>query len=182
MLTGRIVQPAGRRRRATPPGSWQRWSQRAGEPVIRAGAMQAMRIMGEQFVLGRTIDAALKRGARHDARRGCHALFLRHAGRGRAHQRRRRALSRRATPTRSTRSAKAPAARARSASDGISVKLSALHPRYEARQDERVIASSIRACCSSPKRRQEAQHRPHPRRRGGRPPGAVAEAARAPGA
>src|SRR5262245_9351507 len=36
---------------------------RAGEPVVRMGAMQAMRILGEQFVLGRTIEAALKRGA-----------------------------------------------------------------------------------------------------------------------
>src|SRR5262245_59740092 len=36
---------------------------RAGEPVVRMGAMQAMRIVGEQFVLGRNIEAALRRGA-----------------------------------------------------------------------------------------------------------------------
>ncbi len=35
---------------------------RSGEPVIRAAVMQAMRIMGEHFVLGRTIEQAMKRG------------------------------------------------------------------------------------------------------------------------
>ena len=74
-----------------------RRARRASRSCARA-AMQAMRILGEQFVLGRTIDAAMKRGA--GMKRGGlgHALLVRHAGRGRAHQRRRRALSSRATP------------------------------------------------------------------------------------
>ena len=33
---------------------------RSGEPVIRKAMRQAMRIMGKQFVLGRTIEEALR--------------------------------------------------------------------------------------------------------------------------
>ena len=32
---------------------------RSGEPIIRAGVDVAMRLMGEQFVTGRTIEEAL---------------------------------------------------------------------------------------------------------------------------
>ena len=34
---------------------------RLGEPVIRAAVSQAMKILGKQFVFGRTIDEAMKR-------------------------------------------------------------------------------------------------------------------------
>ena len=34
-------------------------TRKAGEPVIRAAVNGAMKIMGEQFVLGRTINACL---------------------------------------------------------------------------------------------------------------------------
>ncbi len=37
-----------------------------GEPVIRAAVMQAMKIMGGQYVLGRTIEEGLKRGVKHN--------------------------------------------------------------------------------------------------------------------
>ena len=39
---------------------------RAGEPVVRTAMRQAMRIMGHQFVMGRTIDEALARAAKKD--------------------------------------------------------------------------------------------------------------------
>ena len=82
---------AGRRRRARRAaicgGFIKRLAGRLGEPVIRQAVGAAVRIMGEQFVLGRTIEAAL--GAREA--RGL-PLLVRHAGRGRAHRRRRRAL------------------------------------------------------------------------------------------
>ena len=41
---------------------------RLGEPVIRASVGQAMRIMGEHFVLGETIDSAMKRAQRYAAK------------------------------------------------------------------------------------------------------------------
>ena len=60
MLTGRVIdltpQAAGN------VGDYvKKMVTKSGEPVIRGAMMQAMRIMGEQFVLGRTIDEAMKR-------------------------------------------------------------------------------------------------------------------------
>src|SRR5579871_4826405 len=63
MLTGRIVRPSEEAAR-DPGGFIRRMVREAGEPLIRAAMMQAMRIMGEQFVLGRTIKEGLKRGQR----------------------------------------------------------------------------------------------------------------------
>ena len=61
------------------------WSRGSGEPVVREALRQAMRILGQQFVLGQTIEQAIER-ARQDAGAGL-PLLLRHAGRGRAHRR-----------------------------------------------------------------------------------------------
>ncbi len=52
------------------PGGSQWFSNilnRLGEPVVRKAMLQAMKILGGQYVLGRTIDEAIKRGAKvHD--------------------------------------------------------------------------------------------------------------------
>ncbi|HZF31122.1 MAG TPA: bifunctional proline dehydrogenase/L-glutamate gamma-semialdehyde dehydrogenase PutA [Gammaproteobacteria bacterium] len=61
LLTGRIVGAADV---AEPPGPFfARLVERLGEPVVRAALKQAMRILGQQFVMGETIDAALARAA-----------------------------------------------------------------------------------------------------------------------
>lgn len=39
---------------------------RMGEPLIRTAVMQAMRIMGGQYVLGRTIQEGLKQGIKQN--------------------------------------------------------------------------------------------------------------------
>jgi RHH-type proline utilization regulon transcriptional repressor/proline dehydrogenase/delta 1-pyrroline-5-carboxylate dehydrogenase len=65
MLTGRVVRAAGGRNRQSRRLHLGRMVRQAGEPVIRAAMMQAMRIMGGQFVMGRTIEEALKRGQRN---------------------------------------------------------------------------------------------------------------------
>lgn len=110
--------------------------QRAGEPVIRSAVQLAIELMGEQFVLGETIEQALKRARRQEARgftysfdmlgeaamtmsdaeryysdyeRAIHAIGKESAGRGIHH------------------------------GSGISIKLSALHPRYERAQAARII-------------------------------------------
>src|SRR5450432_1118636 len=60
MLTGRLVLPdAGTQR--DPAGFIRNLVARVGEPVVRTALRQAMRIMGHQFVMGRTIDEALER-------------------------------------------------------------------------------------------------------------------------
>src|SRR5690606_25883841 len=63
MLTGKLVDMDEEASRDL-PGFLKRLAGRVGEPVIRAAVAQAIRIMGEQFVLGRTIEAAQQRAAR----------------------------------------------------------------------------------------------------------------------
>src|SRR6185312_3568759 len=62
MLTGKLIDPdeeAG----ADLPGFIRRLAGRLGEPVIRRAVGAAVKIMGEQFVLGATIERALQRAA-----------------------------------------------------------------------------------------------------------------------
>ena len=93
------------------------------------------------------------------------------------------ALPRRPTSTRSTPSARPAAGSGVYAGPGISVKLSALHPRYERAQHARVMAELLPrlqdARCCWPRR---LRHRPQHRRRGGRPARAVARPDRGAGA
>src|SRR5258708_8846640 len=62
MLTGKLIDPdeeAG----ADLPGFIRRLAGRLGEPVIRRAVGAAVKIMGEQFVLGATIEKAIRRAA-----------------------------------------------------------------------------------------------------------------------
>ncbi len=61
LLTGRIVKPADVTE--APASFFDRLVGRIGEPVVRAALRQAMRILGEQFVMGETIERALRRAA-----------------------------------------------------------------------------------------------------------------------
>lgn len=110
--------------------------QRVGEPVVRTAVGQAMRVMGQQFVLGQTIEEAFKRGQDMIEKCYLHSFdMLGEAARTEADARRYfRSYS------------KAIAAIAEHATEnyvhdnaGISVKLSALHPRYESVNCERVM-------------------------------------------
>jgi RHH-type proline utilization regulon transcriptional repressor/proline dehydrogenase/delta 1-pyrroline-5-carboxylate dehydrogenase len=138
MLTGRIVSlPEEMQGDA---GQFMgRLVARAGEPVVRAGAMQAMRILGEQFVLGRTIDAALKRGAAmtRAGAAACYSFDMLGEG-ARTNEDAERYLRSYSAAVAAVGAASEGAGP--HASSGVSVKLSALHPRYEARQEKRVFA------------------------------------------
>ncbi len=68
MLTGRVVRLDAADTRDL-AGTLKRLVHNSGEPVIRGGITQAMRILGRQFVMGRTIGEALAR-ARDDEKRG----------------------------------------------------------------------------------------------------------------
>ena len=111
---------------------------RAGEPVVRAGAMQAMRILGEQFVLGRNIEAALKRGAALQRSGAATSFSFDMLGEGARTDADAEAYLAAYALAIDAVGADAGAAELRMAS-AVSVKLSALHPRYEARQEERVM-------------------------------------------
>ena len=134
-MSARVIQPG-----ETPQGTLGRLAKRLGVPAVRAATRQAMRLMGSHFVLGETIEAALQRtqpgtataprysfdmlgeGARSaaDAMRyfNSYASAIEAIGRGAGH---------RPLPDR----------------PGISVKLSALHPRYEAVSHRRVMAELV---------------------------------------
>ncbi|MGE0828200.1 MAG: bifunctional proline dehydrogenase/L-glutamate gamma-semialdehyde dehydrogenase PutA [Hyphomonadaceae bacterium] len=138
MLTGRVVAPPDEMA-GDVSAFMRRFVTRAGEPVVRAGAMQAMRILGEQFVLGRTIDAALKR-AKGYVRAGHAANFsfdmLGEGARTAADAERYwRSYAEAIDAVCADAEGKGPIA-----ASGISVKLSALFPRYEARHEARVMA------------------------------------------
>ena len=115
---------------------------RLGEPVIRVAVGQAMRLLGSQFVFGRTIDEALGAAAGPEAE-GYRFSFdmLGEAARTADDAARYHAAYSSAI--------KAIGARAGNGSvrdnPGISVKLSALHPRYEYAKRDRVLAELVPA-------------------------------------
>lgn len=135
MLTGRFVD-LGREARADAGGFLKRLMSRSGEPIIRNAMKQAMRIMGKQFVLGRTIDEALAVSKPLEAQ-GYRFSYdmLGEAAFTAADAERYFAAYRNALATIGAKS-KANDIFARAS---ISVKLSALHPRYEEKQEARVM-------------------------------------------
>ncbi len=139
MLTGRIVGPdpdwggdAG--------GLATRLVARLGEPVIREAMIHAMRIVGQQFVMGRTIEEALEctRKVRTPGERysfdmlGEAARTANDAARYLdAYRHAVDCIGKAAVPDGSL------------AGPGVSVKLSALHPRHETAQRERVLRELV---------------------------------------
>jgi RHH-type proline utilization regulon transcriptional repressor/proline dehydrogenase/delta 1-pyrroline-5-carboxylate dehydrogenase len=136
MLTGRIVKPSEGDVR-DPRGVVARLAGRLGEPVLRAAFRHAMRIMGHQFVMGRTIQEALERASGDEQRLYRHSFdMLGEAALTDEDAKRYFEAYRFAIEAIS----KVAAAYA-SPEDAptISVKLSALFPRYEFAQRERVL-------------------------------------------
>jgi RHH-type proline utilization regulon transcriptional repressor/proline dehydrogenase/delta 1-pyrroline-5-carboxylate dehydrogenase len=128
-LTARVIHPG-----ETPEGIVEPLVKRLGLPAVRAATRQAMRLLGSHFVLGQTIQEALSRAGSHhevlysfdmlgeaartgeDAKRyfESYANAIDAIGKSGGNE---------ALPKRS----------------GISVKLSALHPRYEPLSRDRVL-------------------------------------------
>ena len=131
MLTGRLMDVDEETRR-DPQGFMKRLAGRVGEPVIRAAVAQAVRIMGEQFVLGRTIEAALARAKSEGMI--CSFDMLGEGARTAADAERYERAYAAALQTVGSRSGGAGPERGH----GVSVKLSALSPRYEPTQEARV--------------------------------------------
>jgi RHH-type transcriptional regulator, proline utilization regulon repressor / proline dehydrogenase / delta 1-pyrroline-5-carboxylate dehydrogenase len=65
MLTGEFVE-LGDEVKGNTDNWFKNFIKKTGEPVVRTAIMQAMRIMGGQYVLGRTIDEAIKRGTKEN--------------------------------------------------------------------------------------------------------------------
>jgi RHH-type proline utilization regulon transcriptional repressor/proline dehydrogenase/delta 1-pyrroline-5-carboxylate dehydrogenase len=134
MLTGRLLRPD--HGEADLGSVLRRLIARSSEPVWRQAVSAAMRILADQFIMGRTIDEALER-ARGAERHGYRHSFdmLGEAARTMADAERYRAAYERAIAA----IGKAAVGKTIEAAPGISVKLSALHPRYEMAQHDRVM-------------------------------------------
>ena len=123
-----------------PRSAFHRAVARLGEPVIRTAVGQAMRLLGSQFVFGRSIDEAVTRAKKQEANGYTYSYdMLGEAARTSADAARyfdayANAIAR-----------LAPNAKSASVRDnpGISVKLSALHPRYEFTQRHRVMTELV---------------------------------------
>jgi RHH-type transcriptional regulator, proline utilization regulon repressor / proline dehydrogenase / delta 1-pyrroline-5-carboxylate dehydrogenase len=134
-MSARVIQPG-----ETPQGTIGRLAKRLGAPAVRAATRQAMRLMGSHFVLGETIEAALVRAQPHGPRAPRYSFDMLGEGARTAADAERylnsyqraidaigRSVDDRALPDR----------------PGISVKLSALHPRFEAVSHGRVMAELV---------------------------------------
>ncbi|MEI2457013.1 bifunctional proline dehydrogenase/L-glutamate gamma-semialdehyde dehydrogenase PutA [Lysobacter firmicutimachus] len=138
MLTGKLVDLADDTKRDV-HNAFKRLVGRVGEPVIRLAVRQAMRIMGHQFVMGRTIGEALARSKKGDNAHyrysfdmlGEGALTTKDALRYlQAYRDAIHAIGKSGNYKNSD----------VFAAPSISVKLSALHPRYEHAKRARVFA------------------------------------------
>lgn len=134
-ITARIIQPG-----ETPESILGQLTKRLGLPAVRTATRQAMRVMGNHFVLGQTIEEALKRATSSKGRLYRYSFDMLGEGARTADDARRYFES----------YASAIDAIGHSAGNeplpnrpGISVKLSALHPRYEATSRERVMRELV---------------------------------------
>ncbi len=139
MLTGRIYRE-GAPAEAHLVSTLRRMVRRVGEPVVRAAVAQAMKVMGQQFVLGRTIEEALERGEEM-VEKGYRYSYDMLGEAARTEPDARRYF--RAYANAIAEISKLASADFAHDNPGISVKLSALHPRYETVQRERVLAELV---------------------------------------
>jgi RHH-type proline utilization regulon transcriptional repressor/proline dehydrogenase/delta 1-pyrroline-5-carboxylate dehydrogenase len=134
-LSAAVIQPG-----ETPQGTIGRLIKRIGLPAVRIATRQAMRLMGNHFVLGETIEAALARAQSGEAHAARYSFDMLGEGARTAADAKRylaaytdaieaigRSAGNRPLPDR----------------PGISVKLSALHPRYEATSHARVMKELV---------------------------------------
>ena len=129
-ISARIIQPG-----ETPENIIETLGKRLGLPAVRTATRQAMRLLGSHFVLGQSIEEALGRAATQREFRYSYDM-LGEGARTEADAQRyfvsyARAIDAIALTAGNARLPERP---------GISVKLSALHPRYEAVSRERVLA------------------------------------------
>ena len=132
MLTGRVLKRDDPGLAAT----LHALVRRSGEPFIRRAVAQAMKVLGTQFVLGETIQSAMARARKLEAQGFTHSYdMLGEAARTAADAGRYAAAYRAAIEAIGAAAIKDDVR----ANPGISVKLSALHPRFEEAQAGRVM-------------------------------------------
>ncbi|MDQ2064902.1 bifunctional proline dehydrogenase/L-glutamate gamma-semialdehyde dehydrogenase PutA [Xinfangfangia sp. CPCC 101601] len=136
MLTGKVLDE----REPGVVGHLRAAVKRLGEPVIRTAVSRAMKEMGRQFVLGETIQKAMKRATELEKQGYTYSYdMLGEAARTEADARRYHLSYSKAI----TAIADAAEGQDIRSNPGISVKLSALHPRYEVAKEERVMEELV---------------------------------------
>jgi RHH-type transcriptional regulator, proline utilization regulon repressor / proline dehydrogenase / delta 1-pyrroline-5-carboxylate dehydrogenase len=138
MLTGRIMQMDSTS--SDLKGVLKRLVTRSGEPVIRQAVTQAMKILGRQFVMGRNIDEALERAEAME-RKGYRYSYDMLGEAARTARDADRYFD--AYEAAIAAIGRAGAGKDPILSPGISVKLSALHPRYEMAQRKRTLGEMV---------------------------------------
>ncbi len=132
MLTGKVLKDED----AGVVGHLRGAIKRLGEPVIRTAVARAMKEMGRQFVLGETIVSAMERASKMEAKGYTYSYdMLGEAARTDADATRYHLAYSRAITAISNACTHKDIAK----NPGISVKLSALHPRYEVAQRDQVM-------------------------------------------
>jgi RHH-type proline utilization regulon transcriptional repressor/proline dehydrogenase/delta 1-pyrroline-5-carboxylate dehydrogenase len=140
MLTGRLVK-LREGRGANPWEALKRLAARSGEPLIRQAVRQAVKLLGDQFVLGRSIRDALARSAPYEAR-GFRFSYDMLGEAAKTAKDAERYFDRYMSAIDAVGTAAGPNPLSHPdaliARPGISVKLSALHPRYEPGKEARL--------------------------------------------
>ena len=145
MLTGQIVKLKDVKG-GTVGNILKRLVVRSGEPVIRQALRQAMRVMGDQFVLGTTIKDALKRAAPLEAKGYRFSYDMLGEGAKTAADATRyfnRYVSALDQIGRSAGPLASQHADALMERPSLSVKLSAIHPRFEPGKEDRLEAELV---------------------------------------
>ncbi|MFT5162661.1 MAG: RHH-type proline utilization regulon transcriptional repressor/proline dehydrogenase, partial [Alteromonadaceae bacterium] len=139
LMTGKLVNYSDKQKKEQ-FGILKKTIGRLGEPVIRESVRYAMKIMGTQFVMGRTIDEAVSRAKEAEAKGYTYSYDMLGEG-ARTMQDADRYYDSYVTAIDAI--GKAAAGKGPEKSPGISIKLSAIHPRYEFSHRERVIKELI---------------------------------------
>ena len=139
MLTGRLIR-VDLERDDELGTRFARLVQRLGEPVVRQAIQRAMRVLGRHFVLGQTIEAAIRRARELEAKGYRYSYDM--LGEGA------KTTADAISYQRAYRDAIAAIVEAASGDElmarpSISIKLSALHPRYELAQHRRLRAELL---------------------------------------
>jgi RHH-type proline utilization regulon transcriptional repressor/proline dehydrogenase/delta 1-pyrroline-5-carboxylate dehydrogenase len=134
-MSARVIQPG-----ETPQGTLGRLAKRLGAPAVRAATRQAMRLMGSHFVLGETIAAALARARSESAKSPRYSFDMLGEG-ARTGADAERYFNAYASAIEAI--GRSAGSRPLPDRPGISVKLSALHPRFEAVSRTRVMTELV---------------------------------------
>jgi RHH-type transcriptional regulator, proline utilization regulon repressor / proline dehydrogenase / delta 1-pyrroline-5-carboxylate dehydrogenase len=138
MLTGKYLNPSDGKSRLKK--TWKKLLNRTSEPFIRKAIAQAMKILSRQFVMGRTMSEATSRAKSHEKKGYCYSYdMLGEAARTPADAEYYFKVYKQAIEH------IAPLAKGKSIynAPAVSVKLSALHPRYEFAQYQQVLDECV---------------------------------------